>query len=72
VRMLAIGAPLLVLLQIVLGILTILTFKDLLPLTAHLLVGALLLCCEVSLLALTSAAEPAPSLSPSFPAGRLA
>jgi hypothetical protein len=56
----------------VLGILTILTFKDLLPLTAHLLVGALLLCCEVSLLALTSAAEPAPSLSPSFPAGRLA
>jgi heme A synthase len=72
VRMLAIGAPVLVLLQIGLGILTILTFKDLLPLTAHLLVGALLLCCEVSLLALTSAAERAPSLSPSFPAGRLA
>jgi heme A synthase len=60
-----------VLLQIALGIATILTFKDLIPLTAHLVVGALLLCCEVSLLALTSAPERAPSLS-SFPAGRLA
>jgi heme A synthase len=72
VRLLAIAAPLLVLLQVGLGIATILTFKGLLPLTAHLLVGALLLACEVSLLSLTSAAEPARSLSPSFPSGRLA
>jgi heme A synthase len=71
VRALALAAPLLVLLQIALGIATILTFKDLVPLTAHLVAGALLLCCEVSLLALTSAAERAEALSP-FPAGRLA
>jgi cytochrome c oxidase assembly protein subunit 15 len=71
VRALAVAAPLLVLVQIALGIATILTFKDLVPLTAHLVVGALLLCCEVSLLALTSAAERAPSLS-ILPAGRLA
>jgi heme a synthase len=70
VRALAIAAPVLVLVQITLGIATILTFKDLVPLTAHLLVGALLLCCEVSLLALTSASETAPSLS--FSTGRLA
>jgi heme A synthase len=61
VRALAIAAPLLVLLQIALGMLTILTFKDLVPLTGHLLVGALLLGCEVSLLALTRSAETAPA-----------
>jgi heme A synthase len=72
VRGLAIAAPFLVLLQIGLGVATILTFKGLVPLTAHLLAAALLLCCEVSLLALTSAAEPKQVLSPSFPAGRLA
>ena len=70
VRVLAIAAPLLVLVQIALGIATILTFKDLVPLTAHLLAGALLLCCEVSLLALTSAAETSPSLH--FSTSRLA
>ena len=57
VRVLALAAPALVLLQIVLGVLTILTFKDLVPLTAHLLVGALLLADCVSLLALTRAAD---------------
>jgi cytochrome c oxidase assembly protein subunit 15 len=71
VRFLAIAAPLLVLVQIALGVATILTFKDLVPLTAHLVVSALLLCCEVSLLALTFAAERASSLS-ILPAGRLA
>ena len=55
-RMLALAAPALVLLQIVLGVLTILTFKDLVPLTAHLLVGALLLADCVALLAVTRAA----------------
>ncbi|MFN2549758.1 MAG: heme A synthase [Myxococcales bacterium] len=54
---LAITGPVLVVLQIVLGLLTILTFKDIVPLTAHLLVGALLLADYVSLLALT---RPAP------------
>ena len=53
VRMLALAAPALVLAQIVLGVLTILTFKDLVPLTAHLMVGALLLADCVALLALT-------------------
>ena len=56
VRMLALAAPALVLVQIVLGVLTITTFKDLLPLTGHLLVGALLLADCVSMLALTRAA----------------
>ena len=57
VKGLALAGPVLVVLQIALGILTILTFKDLVPLTAHLLVGALLLADYVSLLALT---RPAP------------
>ena len=57
VRVLALLAPALVLVQILLGVLTILTFKDLVPLTAHLLVGALLLAAFVSLLALTRAAD---------------
>jgi heme A synthase len=39
-------------LQIVLGVLTISTFKDLLPVTAHLLVAALLLADLVSLVVL--------------------
>ena len=59
VRALALAGPVLVVLQIVLGVLTILTFKDLVPLTAHLLVGALLLANQVSLLALTRAQEVA-------------
>ena len=64
VRALAWTAPALVALQIALGVLTILTFKDLVPLTAHLLVGALLLADHVALLALTRRApgvEPSPA-----------
>ena len=67
VRALALAAPALVVLQIALGIATILTFKDLVPVTAHLLVGALLLATQVSLLALTRA-QPAESLSPALQA----
>ena len=63
VRALALLAPVLVLAQIVLGVLTILTFKGLLPLTGHLLVGALLLADCVALLALTRA-EPAAAPAP--------
>jgi len=65
-RALALAAPLLVLAQIALGIATIITFKDLLPLTAHLLVGALLLADHVALLALTrpSAQRAAPVEAP--------
>jgi heme A synthase len=59
VRKLALAAPALVLLQIVLGILTILTFKGLVPVTAHLLVGALALATYVSLLSLTRGAPGA-------------
>ena len=57
VRWLALAAPALVLIQIGLGIATILTFKDLAPLTAHLLVGALLLADQVALLALARPLE---------------
>src|SRR5712672_528207 len=57
VRALAWAGPVLVLSQIALGILTIVTFKDLLPVTAHLLVAALLLADLVSLLVLTRPAE---------------
>ena len=57
VRVLAWAGPLLVAAQIALGILTIATFKDLLPVTAHLLVAALLLADLVSLLVLTRPAE---------------
>ena len=46
-----------VLVQMALGVLTILTFKDLLPVTGHLLFAALLLADLVSLLALTRPAE---------------
>jgi len=53
VRALAFGAPVLALIQIALGVLTITTFKDLVPVTAHLLVAALLLADCVGLLALT-------------------
>ena len=52
------AGPALVVVQITLGVLTILTFKDIVPLTGHLLVGALLLADYVSLLAL--APRPAP------------
>lgn len=58
VRWLALAAPALVVVQIALGVLTILTFKDLIPVTAHLLVAALLLADCVALLALTQP-EPA-------------
>jgi heme A synthase len=57
VRVLAWAGPVLVAAQIALGILTILTFKDLVPVTAHLLVAALLLADLVSLLVLTRPAE---------------
>jgi heme A synthase len=57
VRALACAAPALALFQIGLGIVTILTFKDLVPVTAHLLVAALLLADYVALLAMTR--EPA-------------
>jgi heme A synthase len=57
VRVLALAAPALVLAQIALGVATILTFKDLVPLTAHLLFGALLLADQVALLALTRPEE---------------
>ncbi|TMB31149.1 MAG: hypothetical protein E6J61_10990 [Deltaproteobacteria bacterium] len=49
VRPLALAGPALAVLQIVLGVLAITTFKDLVPLTAHLLVAALLLADVVSL-----------------------
>jgi len=55
VRTLAWAAPALVAVQIALGVSTILTFKDLVPLTAHLLVSAVLLADLVSLLSLGSA-----------------
>src|SRR5207253_10698096 len=58
VRILAWAGPVLVVLQIALGVLTIATFKDLVPVTAHLLVAALLLADYVALLAMTQ--EPAP------------
>jgi len=63
VRALAWTGPLLVAVQIALGVLTIVTFKDLVPLTAHLLVAALLLADFVALLALTRRA-PAPQAAP--------
>ena len=79
VRALALAAPFLVLVQIGLGIATILTFKGFVPLTGHLLVGALLLACEVSILALTSPAHdlvtdavPESALSGADGAGHLA
>jgi heme A synthase len=64
VRALAWAAPALVLIQIALGISTILTFKGLVPVTLHLLVAALLLADCVGLLALTKRApalDPAPA-----------
>ncbi|MFL5438699.1 MAG: COX15/CtaA family protein, partial [Myxococcales bacterium] len=64
VRALAWAGPLLVGVQIALGVSTILTFKDLVPLTAHLMVGALLMMDQVALLAVTRrapAAESAPA-----------
>src|SRR6266849_239502 len=57
VRLLASAGPALTVVQMVLGVLTILTFKDLLPVTGHLLFAALLLADLVSLLALTRPAE---------------
>jgi heme A synthase len=53
IRAIALAGPLLVLVQIVLGVLTIVTFKGLVPVTAHLLVAALLLADLVSILALS-------------------
>jgi heme A synthase len=49
VRLLALAAPLLVLVQMGLGLLTITTYRDIVPLTAHLGVAALLLANMVSL-----------------------
>jgi heme A synthase len=60
VRALAWSAPALALAQISLGILTIVTYKDLVPVTAHLLVAALLLADYVALLAMTREPVPAP------------
>ena len=57
VRALAWAGPILVVLQIALGVLTILTFKDLVPVTAHLFVAALLLADLVSLIVLTRPAD---------------
>ena len=57
VRALAWAGPVLALMQIVLGVLTIVTFKDLVPVTTHLFVAALLLADLVSLLVLTRPAE---------------
>jgi len=57
IRALAFIAPALVVIQIALGILTIVTFKELVPVTAHLLVAALLLADYAALLAMTR--EPA-------------
>ncbi len=59
VRALALALPLLVVAQIALGIWTIVTFKEIVPVTAHLLVAALLLADCVGLLSLTAAAEVA-------------
>ncbi len=56
VRLLALLSPALVAVQIGLGVASILTFKAIVPLTAHLLVGALLLADQVVLLASTRAA----------------
>ena len=61
VRALAWAAPALVIVQIALGVLTIVTFKGLVPVTAHLLVAALLLADFVALLAVT---RRSPALSP--------
>ena len=64
-RALALAGPVLVLVQMALGIATIVTFKDLIPVTAHLLVAALLLADLVSLLVLTRPAEaPVPAPQP--------
>jgi len=60
-RALALLGPALAVVQIALGVVTILTFKDLVPLTAHLLVGALLLADCVALLALTRGADREPN-----------
>jgi heme A synthase len=57
VRILAWAGPALVVVQMALGVLTITTFKDLAPVTAHLLVAALLLADLVSLLVLTRPGE---------------
>ena len=60
VRALAWSAPALVVIQIALGILTIVTFKDLVPVTAHLLVAALLLADHAALLAMTREPDSVP------------
>ena len=57
------SAPALALTQVALGVLTILTFKGLVPVTAHLLVAALLLADFVALLAVTRS-SPASDVAP--------
>ena len=56
-RMLALAGPALALAQIVLGVFTISTFKDLVPVTAHLFVAALLLADLVSLMVLAGSSR---------------
>jgi heme A synthase len=58
-RALALSLPALVAVQIALGVLTIATFKDLVPVTAHLLFGALVFADCVSLVVLTAPASAA-------------
>jgi heme A synthase len=63
VRALALALPVLVLAQIALGMATIVTFKETVPVTAHLLVAALLLADCVGLLSLTAPAEVAAAVA---------
>jgi heme A synthase len=66
-RALVVAGPALAVVQIVLGVLTITTFKDLVPLTAHLLVAALLLADLVSLVVLARPSRaPVPSEAPAL------
>jgi heme A synthase len=66
-RALVLAGPALVVLQIVLGVLTISTFTDLVPVTAHLLVAALLLADLVSLVVLAGPArEPLRAEAPAL------
>ena len=69
-RALVLALPLLVVAQVALGVLTIASMKDIVPVTAHLLAAALLLADLVSLLALTSRATvalEAPACAPILP-----
>jgi heme A synthase len=66
-RVLVLAGPALAVFQIVLGVLTISTFKDLVPVTAHLLVAALLLADLVSLVVLAGPSRaPVPAKAPAL------